>query len=101
MFHVRRLITQTNLSLVKQSAKSESIFSHSLKNKTVYSLIILFHRSLIKPASYSTTSGIDLEQIIRIDHTETPELRKIFISESCIKVGTVLKIAKFLFQKTN
>lgn len=66
MFHVRRLTAQTNLSLLKQSANY-----------------------LIKPVNYSknsiTPSNIELEQIIRIDHTETPEHRKINISQSCIK----------------
>lgn len=63
MFHVRRLVTQANLGIL-----------NNLRYNTV-------NRYL----SSSNNKITDLEQIIRIDHTETEEQKEIKLSENCIK----------------
>lgn len=67
MFHVRQLITQNNLSILKYSRNS----------------LIRFDKNLSTTKKPTDTQKIDFEHIIRIDHTE-PDLQ-IKLSESCIK----------------
>jgi len=71
MFHVRRFITQTNLGLIRNSTK-------------------LSYQGLSSDSKWIETNDslgdkFQLEQIIRIDHTETEGDKRIKLSEGCIK----------------
>ena len=71
MFHVRRFITQTNLGLIRNSTK-------------------LSYQGLSSDSKWIETNDslgdkFKLEQIIRIDHTETEGDKRIKLSEGCIK----------------
>lgn len=72
MFHVRHLITQTNLSILKKP-----------RNK----LINIYYLSDSKNPSINSTqkNKEDFQHLIRIDHTETKEQKQIKLSEGCIK----------------
>lgn len=74
MFHVRRIITQSNLGVLKHSKSNLIKFNYSTDNTKDSDR----HPNLPK-------GGIDFETLIRIDHTETEEQKKVKLSESCIK----------------
>lgn len=75
MFHVRRIITQTNLSNIKNSTR---LLSNRFSSEK-------------KPfeSKWKETNDLPdkfkLEQLIRIDHTETEADKRIKLSEGCIK----------------
>lgn len=74
MFHVRHLITQANLGILKSSRKSDLLkFNYSSSNKTPSS------------TDNNSDSKFSIEQIVRVDHTETEEQKRIQLSENCIK----------------
>lgn len=76
MFHVRRFIAQKNLGILRNSSKLNNFKSLSSEKKPFES-------------KWTETNELGdkfkLEQIIRIDHTETEEAKRIRLSEGCIK----------------
>lgn len=80
MFHARHLITQVNLGILKSS-------KNNLRKSFNYSST----KTLSRPLSNKNSNTIEnsdknnLETIIRIDHTETEDDRRIKLSEDCIK----------------
>jgi hypothetical protein len=77
MLHVRHLITQTNLGILKSN--------RSLLNKQTNYLLTTKTPSDNSTNSANKSASFGFEQIIRIDHTETEEQKRIRLSESCIK----------------
>jgi len=69
MFHVRHLITQTNLSILKNSRIN----------------LINIYYSTDKSTDSTSKNKVDFQQIIRIDHSETDTQKRIKLSEGCKK----------------
>lgn len=73
MFHVRHLITQTkNLGILKSSHLTRTL--STTRTKSTKEQIETTKKALF-----------GFEQIIRIDHTESEEQKRIRLSQSCIK----------------
>lgn len=72
MFHVRHLITQTNLGILKRS--QQRLLTTKSPSDDIYNTVGEPGKALF-----------GFEQIIRIDHTETEQQRRITLSQSCIK----------------